>query len=88
MQKLAEHSRVSSPPPSVWGFDLQAPSGTRVRAWLLIGAAGVLIGACTPTVKLEAPKEPITINLNIKADVRVTLEEAAKKDIEANPELF
>lgn len=45
---------------------------------------------CTPTVKVEAPQEPITINLNIKldADVRVKLEEQAKKDIAANPDVF
>ena len=43
--------------------------------------------ACTPTVKVEAPSEPITINLNIKldADVRVRLEEQAKDDVETNP---
>ena len=41
-------------------------------------------------MKVEAPKEPITINLNIKleAEVRVKLEEAAKEDIKDNPELF
>jgi len=46
--------------------------------------------ACTPTVKVEAPQEPITINLNIKldADIRVKLEEEAKKDIESNPDVF
>ena len=46
--------------------------------------------ACTPTVKVEAPKEPITINLNIKldADVRVRLEETAKKDVQSNPGIF
>jgi hypothetical protein len=39
--------------------------------------------ACTPTVKVEAPKEPITINLNIKldADVRLRVEEKAKEDV-------
>jgi hypothetical protein len=39
---------------------------------------------------MEAPKEPITINLNIKldAEVRVKLEEAAKQDIQANPGVF
>ena len=49
-----------------------------------------LLAACTPTVQVEAPKEPITINLNIKldADVRVRLEEAAKKDIETKPGIF
>ena len=50
----------------------------------------MLMTACTPTVKIEAPKEPITINLNIKldADIYVKLEEQAKKDIESHPDLF
>ncbi|SDZ02565.1 YnbE-like lipoprotein [Nitrosomonas sp. Nm33] len=50
----------------------------------------LVITACTPTVKVEAPQEPITINLNVKldADIRVQLEEEAKKDIEANPNVF
>lgn len=53
-------------------------------------ALAALLTACTPTVQVAAPKEPITINLNIKldADVRVRLEEAAKKDIETNPGIF
>ena len=53
-------------------------------------AVMILMTACTPTVKVEAPQEPITINLNIKldADVRVKLEEEAKKDIESNPDVF
>lgn len=40
--------------------------------------------------KVEPPHEPITINLNIKldADIRVKLEEDAKKDIAANPGIF
>jgi hypothetical protein len=50
--------------------------------------AGLL--GCTPKVAIEAPDKPITINLNIKldADVRVKLEETAKKDINANPDVF
>ena len=53
-------------------------------------ALSLLLAACEPTVKVEAPQEPITINLNIKldADVRLKLEEAAQEDIEANPEIF
>ncbi len=52
--------------------------------------AAVLSAACQPTVQVQAPQEPITINLNIKldADVRVKLEEQAEDDIEANPNLF
>lgn len=46
-----------------------------------------LSGGCTPTVKVEAPREPITINLNIKldADVRVKLEQQAKDDVATKP---
>ncbi len=47
----------------------------------------VLAVACQPTVKVEAPQEPITINLNIKldAEVRVRLEEQAVQDVQTNP---
>jgi hypothetical protein len=50
----------------------------------------MLMTACTKTVKIKAPKEPITINLNIKLDaaIYVKLEEQAKKDIESNPDVF
>lgn len=58
----------------------------RALAPLLVVAG--LAAACTPTVQLQAPKEPITINLNIQADVRVRIEEAAQKDIESNPDIF
>lgn len=63
--------------------------GTAARVAPVLLAALVLT-ACQPTVKVEAPKEPITINLNIKldADVRVKLEEKAKEDIQANPNVF
>jgi len=48
------------------------------------------IAACSPVVRVEAPREPITINLNIKldADVRVKLEDQAKKDVAKNPDIF
>ena len=59
------------------------------RLWVLFLASG-LIWACQPTVKVEAPQEPITINLNIKldAEVRLKIEEQAEEDIEANPDIF
>ncbi len=60
----------------------------RVLPCLLLLAG--LGAACEPTVKIEAPREPITINLNIKieADVLVRVEAIAKEDIAANPEVF
>jgi hypothetical protein len=67
------------------------PGSTRLArvlpGLLLVGALGA---GCEPTVRVEAPREPITINLNIKleADVRVRVEEKAKEDIATNPEVF
>ncbi len=57
---------------------------------LPLALLAILVGACEPTVQVAAPKEPITINLNIKldAEVRVKLEEKAGQDIKANPEIF
>jgi hypothetical protein len=62
--------------------------GWRIATGILM-TAGALI-ACQPRIALEAPKEPITINLNVKldADVRVRLEERAKEDIQRNPDIF
>ena len=47
----------------------------------------LIAASCSPTVKVEAPTEPITINLNIKldADVRLRLEEVAKEDVRTKP---
>lgn len=49
-----------------------------------------LLAACQPSVAVQAPKDPITINLNVKldADVRVRLEEQAEEDIESGSEIF
>ncbi len=54
---------------------------------LAVIVAGLSLAACSPTVKVQAPKEPITINLNIKldADVRVKLEQQAKEDVASKP---
>jgi hypothetical protein len=53
-------------------------------AWIVLLP---LLAACEPTVRVEAPKEPITINLNIKldADVRLRVEEKAKEDVSSKP---
>jgi hypothetical protein len=56
-----------------------------VSAFLL--SAVLMAASCTPTVRVEPPKEPITINLNIKldADVRLRVEEKAKEDVATKP---
>jgi hypothetical protein len=59
----------------------------RALPTLLLAAS---LAACQPRVALEAPKEPITINLNVNltADVRVRLEETAREDIKRNRGVF
>lgn len=66
------------------------PAAARATGFGTLVAASLALAACQPTVRVEPPKEPITINLNIKldADVRVRLEEEAKEDVAANPEIF
>ncbi|MAI90499.1 MAG: YnbE family lipoprotein [Ponticaulis sp.] len=50
----------------------------------------VLVCACTPTVRVAAPTEPITINLNVRIDqeVRVRLDREVEDLIADNPDLF
>jgi hypothetical protein len=48
------------------------------------------ITACTPTVKVEAPKDPIVINLNVKIEqeVRVKVDKDVDNLLKDNPNLF
>lgn len=52
---------------------------------LLLGAV-----ACQPTVRVEPPKEPIVVNLNVKIEheVRIKVEKEVEELFEANPDLF
>lgn len=47
---------------------------------LLVVAGLMLVTACNPTVKVEAPDEPITINMNIKIEHEVRIK--VEKDLE------
>ena len=66
-----------------------SPPNLSLPLLALVLASGLVI-ACQPTVRVEAPPEPITINLNIKLDAegRLKIEEQAEEDIEANPDIF
>lgn len=50
----------------------------------------IVLTACQPRVALEAPKEPIVINLNVKIEheVRVKVDRELEDVFEQNPELF
>ena len=48
------------------------------------------LAACSPKVQLEAPKEPITINLNVKIEheLRIKVENDVEALFDENEELF
>lgn len=50
------------------------------------GMAALLLGACTPTIRVEVA--PINIYAKLDADVRVRLDNEAKSVIQQNPNLF
>ena len=49
-----------------------------------------LLAACTPKVQVEAPKEPITINMNIKIEheIRVKVDKDLDQLLDKDSELF
>jgi hypothetical protein len=74
-------------------FLKSAPKGSPPMsrtAFAFVAAATAALGACAPTVKIEAPDKPIEINLNIKIDqeVRIRLDKDVEELIAENPDLF
>ena len=58
---------------------------------ILLSSMLLIIAACEPTVKLEAPDKPITINLNVNItqEVRVKVDrDLDKKVFSKNSNLF
>jgi hypothetical protein len=49
-----------------------------------------LLSACAPTVKVEAPDKPITINLNVKVEheIRIKIDKDLDELISTDSELF
>lgn len=56
----------------------------------MLATIGTALAACQPTVRLEAPKDPIVINLNVKIEqeVRIRLEKDVEALLEDDDELF
>jgi YnbE-like lipoprotein len=63
------------------------PRNMKKGAILLLPFAGLTLPAC---VQVTAPDKPIVINLNIsiRQEVLLRLDEASKKVIEENPEIY
>jgi hypothetical protein len=56
----------------------------------LIVSCLLLVAACTPTVQVNAPKEPITINLNVKIEheIRVKVDKELDELFAEDSKLF
>ena len=56
---------------------------------VVVGTLGAMAG-CTPTVRVEAPKEPIEINLNVKIEheIRVQVDKELEGLFEEDSSLF
>lgn len=64
-------------------------SGSRL-AGSIAAIAWILLAACQPTVKVEAPDKPIVINLNVKIEqeVRVKVDREVEDLLKAQPDIF
>jgi len=85
--------RASRRPIAIAGPFLRARVGPFLGARVgpLLGASAALaLLACQPKVQLEAPKEPITINLNVKIEheVRVKVDRELDQLFEQESDLF
>ena len=57
---------------------------------LLVLFMGGILAACSPTVKVKAPKKPITVNMNVNIEhnLRVKVEKEVEEVMKNNPEAY
>lgn len=56
----------------------------------VVYVTAMLLSACQPTVKVEAPDKPIVINLNVKIEqeVRIKVEKDAEELLKQRGDIF
>ena len=57
-----------------------------MKPLLFAACAAAMLGACTPTIRVEGA--PINIYAKLDADVRVRLDKEVQSAIAQNPDLF
>jgi hypothetical protein len=97
LTQTPEPARLATRAASAAGLEEQAmpervskrPAAAPILAVGFVLATSLGAAGCA-TVQLQAPKEPITINLNVKIDqeVRYRLDKDLEDAIAANPDLF
>lgn len=62
----------------------------RIFPLLFLASLALLLGACSPTVRIEAPDKPIEINMtvNIKHEILVKVEKEVQQLFDSNKGLF
>jgi hypothetical protein len=57
---------------------------------IMFFTAGLLVTSCTPTIKVEAPSQPITINLNVKIEheIRIKVDKELDQLFKSEDDLF
>lgn len=77
-------TRAAAPP-----SDVRTLRRKGARPVLLVPVA-IALGACTPTVAVKAPEEPIVIHMNIKIEheIRVKVEKDLEQAFEENEDIF
>ncbi len=62
----------------------------RRYGWILLPGLATTLLACNPTVKVEAPDKPITINMNIKIEheIRIKVEKELDNVLSEDSGLF
>lgn len=63
---------------------------SRPQTLLSLAVLALLVGACSPTVRIQAPDKPIEINMtvNIKHEILVKVEKDVEQLFDANKGLF
>ncbi|NBC31076.1 MAG: YnbE family lipoprotein [Alphaproteobacteria bacterium] len=65
-------------------------AGGRAARVVLLLMAATLAAACSPTVRVQAPDEPIEINLNVRIEqeVRVRIDRELEEAFQENDDIF
>ncbi|ELY4157292.1 YnbE family lipoprotein [Cronobacter turicensis] len=57
---------------------------------LMAGLIPLALGSCTPRIEVAAPKEPITINMNVKIehDIHIKVDKDVEALLQSRSDLF
>ncbi len=63
---------------------------SKLGQFFIVGVYLLLVTACTPTVQVAAPTEPITINLNVKIEheIKIKVENELEELFSEDSDLF